>query len=370
MTYTIGGAGANTEFDGIIKDGTVGTVSLTKTGAGTLTLTNANTYSGGTIVSGGTLLVNNSGGSATGSGTVTVAGGGTLGGNGIISGAVTVNSGGTLTPGNPLGTLTIANSLTLSSGSACIMAVSHNGHTNDQIVSSSVSYGGTLTVITNAGDGPLVAGDTFQLFNSGTYGGGFQRDQSAGLESGIGLEQQPDGQREHRGGFGFAASAGGRIQRRADEPFCDADGDLHGRLDGEHHELGVELWGWQCGDEHFQRERAACVFGSGELHRESDCKWSGWIGHEYAGKLCGGEAEDGDWWIDAFRGEPGVQRDERAGRGAIPDFEGDGRVVATGELDAGVDERICGGWELRLHEHARESGCLLPADFAVGKKTG
>ncbi len=186
MTYAIGGAGATTEFDGIIKNGTVGTVALAKIGAGTLTLTNANTYSGGTTVSGGTLLANNSGGSATGSGAVTVASGGTLGGNGIISGAVTVASGGTLAPGNPLGTLTIASSLTLSSGSACIMAVSHNGHTNDQIVSSSVGYGGTLTVITNAGDGPLVAGDSFQLFNAGTRGGGFNATNLPALSPGLG----------------------------------------------------------------------------------------------------------------------------------------------------------------------------------------
>jgi autotransporter-associated beta strand protein len=187
MTYTIGGDGANTEFDGIIKNGTVGTVALTKIGAGTLTLTNVNAYSGGTIVSGGTLLVNNPVGSATGSGAVTVASGGTLGGNGMISGAVTVNSGGMLTPGNPLGTLTIANSLTLSSGSSCIMAITHNGHTNDQVVSSGVSYGGTLTVITNAGDGPLVAGDTFQLFKSGTYGGGgFSATNLPALSPGLG----------------------------------------------------------------------------------------------------------------------------------------------------------------------------------------
>ena len=188
MTYTIGGAGVNTEFDGIIKNGTVGTVALAKIGAGTLLLTNANTYSAGTTISGGTLLVNNPGGSATGSGTVTVASGGTLGGNGIISGAVTVNFGGALTPGNPIGTLTIASNLTLSSGSACIMAVSHNGHTNDQIVSSGVSYGGgTLTVIINAGDGALVAGDTFQLFNSGIYGGsGFSATHLPALNPGLG----------------------------------------------------------------------------------------------------------------------------------------------------------------------------------------
>ena len=34
MTYTIGGANANTEFAGVIKDGTVGTVALIKTGSG------------------------------------------------------------------------------------------------------------------------------------------------------------------------------------------------------------------------------------------------------------------------------------------------------------------------------------------------
>ena len=34
------------------------------------------------------------------------------------------------------------------------------------------------------------------------------------------------------------------IQRVADEHFCDADSSVHGRLDGEHLQLGVELWGW------------------------------------------------------------------------------------------------------------------------------
>jgi len=185
VTYTIGGANANTEFDGVIHDGTANPTIVTKIGTGSLNLTGANTYSGGTTINGGSLLANNSGDSATGSGAVTVTSGGTLGGNGIIFGAVTIASGGTLSPGNPVGILTIANSLTLSSGSACIMAVSHNGHTNDQIVSSSVSYGGTLTVITNAGDGPLVAGDTFQLFNAATRGGGFSATNLPALSPGL-----------------------------------------------------------------------------------------------------------------------------------------------------------------------------------------
>jgi fibronectin-binding autotransporter adhesin len=99
--------------------------SLNKTGTGSWAVTNNNTYSGGTTVSGGTFYVNNAGGvtssptrppvvtqtitaansgSGTGSGTVTVQSGGTLAGTGTITpgagtGGVVVQSGGTLAPG-------------------------------------------------------------------------------------------------------------------------------------------------------------------------------------------------------------------------------------------------------------------------------
>jgi fibronectin-binding autotransporter adhesin len=53
-TLTAGNNGANSTFSGIIKN-TTGTVSLTKAGTGTLTLSGPNTYAGATIVSGGTL---------------------------------------------------------------------------------------------------------------------------------------------------------------------------------------------------------------------------------------------------------------------------------------------------------------------------
>ena len=45
---------------------------VVKSGLGTLTLGNANSYIGGTSVDGGTLLVNNTTGSGTGTGTVIV----------------------------------------------------------------------------------------------------------------------------------------------------------------------------------------------------------------------------------------------------------------------------------------------------------
>jgi autotransporter-associated beta strand protein len=59
--------------------------SLTKSGSGTLTLTNANAYSGGTTVTSGKLEVNNTTGFGTGSGTVTVNTGATLAGEGSIT---------------------------------------------------------------------------------------------------------------------------------------------------------------------------------------------------------------------------------------------------------------------------------------------
>jgi autotransporter-associated beta strand protein len=78
----------NTTFSGIIKDGG----SLTKVGIGALTLEGANTYTGGTKINEGTLIVGNSAGSATGTGLVLV-NGGTLGGSGTIAGAVVIGTG-------------------------------------------------------------------------------------------------------------------------------------------------------------------------------------------------------------------------------------------------------------------------------------
>ncbi|MCX5653817.1 MAG: autotransporter-associated beta strand repeat-containing protein, partial [Planctomycetota bacterium] len=111
-TLTIGnGNGTGGNYAGVIADNTTGTgtVALTKVGAGTITLSGANTYSGGTKVLEGALLVSNTTGSATGTGTVTV-GAATLGGRGFINGPVTLTGGSTLTS---TGTLTINNTLTV-----------------------------------------------------------------------------------------------------------------------------------------------------------------------------------------------------------------------------------------------------------------
>ncbi len=72
---------------------------LTKSTAGTLTMGNGNTYTGGTSVTAGTLEVVNTTGSGTGTGAVTVGTGAVLSGSGSIAGATTIAAGGVLAPG-------------------------------------------------------------------------------------------------------------------------------------------------------------------------------------------------------------------------------------------------------------------------------
>jgi autotransporter-associated beta strand protein len=108
-TLTVGNGNGSGTYSGIIQNGS-GTVSLTKVGNGTQTLTGANIYTGATNVNGGTLMVaattGGTGSLAAGS-AVSVASGATLGGFGTVSGAVTVASGGFISPGASAGTLTI-----------------------------------------------------------------------------------------------------------------------------------------------------------------------------------------------------------------------------------------------------------------------
>ena len=165
VTWRVGGLNTDTtnaaSFQGI--------AALIKEGTGTWTLTGASTHTGTTVVSNGTLLVN---GSFSGS-PVTISGG-KLGGIGTISGAaVNVNSGGAFAPGNPLGVLTISNSLTLAAGSTTFMQVQHSPLTNNAAnISGTLAEGGVLNV-TNIGAAAFIAGDSFKLFISTNYSGAF-----------------------------------------------------------------------------------------------------------------------------------------------------------------------------------------------------
>lgn len=145
-----------------------GTNGLEKIGSGTLVLSATNIYTGETLVSGGTLLANGRFASEA----VTVAVGGRLGGTGVVSAPVVVQSGGTLAPGNPLGTLSLSNSLGLQPGSLARVEVNAATTGYDFVQGmTSVNYDGSLVVCNLAGTPAL--GQSFQLFSAASASGNF-----------------------------------------------------------------------------------------------------------------------------------------------------------------------------------------------------
>jgi fibronectin-binding autotransporter adhesin len=115
LTGTNGNVNFNTNGNTLAVSGPMsGPGGFTKSGAGVLELTNANTYTGSTTVNAGTLRVNNSFGSATGSGNVTIAAGARLEGTGTIGegfGAVAASISGKIAPGNGPGPGTLTMNL-------------------------------------------------------------------------------------------------------------------------------------------------------------------------------------------------------------------------------------------------------------------
>jgi autotransporter-associated beta strand protein len=87
LTLNAEATGSGLQFDGLIT----GAGTFAKTGGGSLNLTHANTYAGGTILDGGLLMALNFEGSATGSGPVTVTSGTLQIGGGQENGFVTGN---------------------------------------------------------------------------------------------------------------------------------------------------------------------------------------------------------------------------------------------------------------------------------------
>ncbi len=144
-----------------------GGTNLVKTGTGILTLAGTNTYSGATVVSNGTLLVQG----IINTNLVTVWGG-TLGGDGLIQGAVAVESGGTLAPGASIGILTVSNTVTLGGTTVMEVGLAGGNPTNDLLTGvSTLNLGGALTI--HIAGQPPVGGEVFKLFNAASIVGNF-----------------------------------------------------------------------------------------------------------------------------------------------------------------------------------------------------
>ncbi len=172
----VGSNNRSTTFSGVIQDGGIsqGTGgSLTKIGTGIWQLSGANTYSGGTTVSEGTLTIGNTTGSGTGSGPVQV-NSGTLTGPGIIAGAVTIGSGsGTgavLAPrrGEAQPTaLTMQASLTYKADATYLCRLSTQQAKSDEVIANGVAIeSGAQFTLQVAGRKRLPAGTTFTLISN------------------------------------------------------------------------------------------------------------------------------------------------------------------------------------------------------------
>jgi autotransporter-associated beta strand protein len=115
-----------------------GAGNLNKTGAGILDLTAANTYTGTTTVSAGTLLVNG----RTAGGNLLVQSSATLGGSGTVGGATTIR--GTHSPGNSPGIQTFSSSLTYDSANV-LWELTANTTSNSPLAYDQIVVGGDLS---------------------------------------------------------------------------------------------------------------------------------------------------------------------------------------------------------------------------------
>ncbi|MEM8644451.1 MAG: autotransporter domain-containing protein, partial [Pseudomonadota bacterium] len=148
---TLNVGGGTFETDGgttLTQSGVIsGIGGMTKEGAGTLALSNANAYTGPTTVNGGLLEVNGSIASA-----VTVNPGGTLGGTGEVGG-VNVTGGGIFAPGNSIGMQTVSGDLTFGLGGVFEVEVDAAGNSDRAVVTGTVDLtGATLRVLAQDGN--------------------------------------------------------------------------------------------------------------------------------------------------------------------------------------------------------------------------
>ncbi len=180
--HVTAGATGQADFTGnIVESANAGSGSVTKIGDGVVRFTGDNTYEGGTTITAGTLLIDNTTGSGTGTGAVGVDAG-TLGGVGSASGVVTLGDGSgdddaVLKPGNSIGTITLGGLTTAADALIEIELNSDTSATDQIIVNGDVTLGSGIASlsVTDSGSTELLAGTVLTLISntSGTTSGYF-----------------------------------------------------------------------------------------------------------------------------------------------------------------------------------------------------
>ena len=167
---TLGGAPTNAAFNtngnSVVLNGVLsGSLGLDKSGAGSVTLGGANTYTGITNVNAGSLFVNGSLANGAAADDVVVAGG-VLGGTGTISGAVRVDSG-SLAPGLSPGILNVGGATFTGGSFAVEIAGATVGTQYDQLnVTGSVALGAGVATLNLSGSFAPLLGNSFVLINN------------------------------------------------------------------------------------------------------------------------------------------------------------------------------------------------------------
>ncbi|MDF1824339.1 MAG: autotransporter-associated beta strand repeat-containing protein [Verrucomicrobiales bacterium] len=183
--------GTGETFSGIIQEETfAGRLNLnesirntlTKIGAGTQTLSGANTYTGATTISAGTLLINGDSSGATGD--VTVASGATLGGVGTIGGDTVIS--GTITAGTDgtFGTLAFSGDLTMESGSTWLLDLVNDSTNADRVdVGGALTFSGSQLEIEQL-SGTFTEGSSYTIASYASLSGTFSNDVGGIITSG------------------------------------------------------------------------------------------------------------------------------------------------------------------------------------------
>jgi autotransporter-associated beta strand protein len=205
---TVGNNNGSTTYSGVLSSGT-----LVKTGTGSLVLSNANTFTGPTTVSAGSLLVNGS----LANGAVTVQSGALLGGSGVLGGAI--GGAGVIAPGNSPGILT-APSLSFVGG---LDFAFEFGQAGAPTWSSAVASGNDVLRLTNSSS-PLntaTAANVFDIYFleiGQNYLGGIFTDRTSSFETAIAGATFNYYVRDNAGaitygGFQYAPLSAGQVTR-------------------------------------------------------------------------------------------------------------------------------------------------------------